>query len=553
LEPRVPKNEVPIGEDGVPKHEPCTDTGNAERLVKLANGDLRFCFDWKKWLHWDGRRWSIEVSGAAMRLSKRVARDFLRIAAGCENEAIRKSYTEWGQKSEKVERRKAMVELAKTEDGIPIAPAQMDQNPLLLNCPNGTLDLAKFELRSHRREDHLTKLCPTKYMPDAQCPEFQKFLSRVLPDPELQQYMQRFFGLSLTGDISEQALQVGVGDGLNGKSTLYCAFLDVLGDGYAIQVSTEMLLATDRDSHPTDLADLFGTRLAIGTETPKGRSLNETRVKLLTGGEPIRARRMREDHWQFIPTHKLVIVTNYMPKVSLDSYAMVRRLHVVPFEVRIPASEIDKRLPQKLRAEREGILAWGVHGLRALRDRGLDPPAGVLLSLSAKTESERRPVAEFIAAHVVRKPGMRTPASKLLVAFTQWCERGGKPIASQTELGIALGHEGFGKQRSGGVYVYLDLALEGLGSPVQGLMGMVGDGCPIDSPCTPHGEINGTTVPKSPQPSPRPDPCRMCGGTTRWRRTADAELFCMRCAPPAHGVPVHEVIDTATGEVVASA
>jgi putative DNA primase/helicase len=309
-----------------------------------------------------------------------------------------------------------------------------------------------------------------------------------------------------------------------------------------------MLLSKDRDNHPTELADLFGVRLAVGTETPKGRSLNEARVKMLTGGELIRARRMREDFSEFPPTHKLVIVTNHMPKVDLDSFAMARRLHVVPFDVRIRPDEIDKRLPQKLRAEREGILALCVEGCRDWRERGLEPPASVITQTTGAA-SPPRPVDDFIAAHVVRKPGLRTSASAVLVAFTNWCERSGKPTASQTELGIALGHEGFGKQKTAGVYAYLDMALEGLGSPIQGRLGMVGDGSPVDSLGAPRGEINGKTIPKCPQPSPDAEPCRACGGTTKWRRSADAEFFCTRCAPPMQGTPVFEAIDTTTGEV----
>ncbi len=548
LEPRTPKGESRDPQETADKHEPLTDTGNAERFAKRANGDLLYSFVWNKWLYWTSRRWTIDTSGAAMRLSKAVARSFYRLAAECNDAEIAKSYSDFARKTEKVERRKAMVELAKSEHGMSVSPAQLDQHPMLFNCTNGTLDLRSLALRPHRREDLLTKLCTTSYKPEAKCPRFLEFLERILPDPEIREYVKRFCGYSLTGDVSEQVLQIGVGGGLNGKSTLYCAIQNVIGASYAIQIASELLLAKDRDSHPTELADLFGVRLAIGTETPRGRVLNEALVKVLTGGELIRARRMREDFTQFQPSHKLVLVTNDMPRVETGSFAIARRLHVVPFDVRIQPHEIDKRLPQKLKAESEGILTWCVEGCREWLERGLDPPEGVLIR-QTKLQIERRPIEEFVASIVVRKRGSRTRAADVYAAFVRWCEQECKPIASQTDLGIALGNEGFGKQKSAGAMIYLDMALQGPGEPIQGQLGIGRDSSPVDPSLPPHEGVKEGTVPSSPQPSPRADSCHACSGSIMWRRVPEGELFCMRCAQPATGIPVHEILDIATGVI----
>jgi putative DNA primase/helicase len=514
---------------------PLTDTGNAERLVERFGADVRFCHAWKKWLVWDGKRWRVDESGAVMGISKRVARSIHSEAEACDEPHLREETSKWAIKSEKVDRRKAMVELAKSEGRVPILHEQLDKHPMLLNCPNGTIDLATGEFRAHRREDYMTKLCSTPFLPDAECPKFREFLNRVLPDSEVQEYLQRFFGYSLTGDISEQQLLLAVGDGANGKSTLFNLVQGVLGNGYAIQISGELLLAHDYAAHPTELADLFGVRLAIGTETPKDRVLNESLVKQLTGGEPIRARRMREDSWQFDPTHKLVLVTNHMPKVSADAFAIQRRLHVVEFEVRIQPRELDKHLPQKLRGEREGILAWAACGCLAWRERGLDPPSSVVFQPKSNVASVRQPAEEFVALYVVRKPGARTGATAVFGAFLEWCALTGAAHCSQKEFGTFLGREGFGKRKSGGRDVYLDMVLTWPGSPAQGPSGTNGDLRPVDSLGAPHEASNREKVPDDPRWSPEIglEQCRACGGTRRWRRAGSStEWFCMRCVSP---------------------
>src|SRR4029077_2387913 len=50
-------------------------------------------------------------------------------------------------KSEAASRINAMLDLARSESGIPILPEQFDRNPWLLNCPNGTLELQTAERR----------------------------------------------------------------------------------------------------------------------------------------------------------------------------------------------------------------------------------------------------------------------------------------------------------------------------------------------------------------------------------------------------------------------
>src|SRR5262249_25494039 len=136
-------------------------------------------------------------------------------------------------KSEQNARIKAMIDLACSEPGIPILPAEMDSDPWALNCLNGTLDLRTGELRAHRREDLLTKLCPVEYHADAACPTWEASLHAIFAGKQaFIDYTRRLFGYFLTGDVSEQILAIAWGAGSNGKSTLLNILIAMLGEDY---------------------------------------------------------------------------------------------------------------------------------------------------------------------------------------------------------------------------------------------------------------------------------------------------------------------------------
>jgi putative DNA primase/helicase len=182
----------------------------------------------------------------------------------------------WALKSESAPRINAMLDLARSEPGIPVLPEHLDRDPWLFNCLNGTLDLRTGELRGHRREDLITKLCPTPYRPDARCPVWERFLGSVFPDAEdeldreLITFVQRMFGRCLTGDVSEQILPIFWGNGANGKSTLVNAVLGAVGSEYAMKANADLLMASQGDRHPTELAQLFRKRTS-GSSTRRTR------------------------------------------------------------------------------------------------------------------------------------------------------------------------------------------------------------------------------------------------------------------------------------------
>src|SRR5262249_16756302 len=148
-------------------------------------------------------------------------------AMGADDDYQRKVLGSWAVKSESASRIEAMVRLARSEKGIPVTPPELDADPWLLNCPNGTLDLRPGKAHEHRPADLITKLCPTKLVPKLPAPRWEAFLREIFDGKQdLIAYLQRLLGYCLTGDVREQILPIFWGSGANGKSTLLNAVLE---------------------------------------------------------------------------------------------------------------------------------------------------------------------------------------------------------------------------------------------------------------------------------------------------------------------------------------
>ena len=413
-----------------------TDKGNARCVVERHGGDLRYCHPFKTFFVWDGRRWAEDLTGEAERRVKET-QDYCYATATAELRTLEGG--RGGDEDDRKEDRKALLKATlanvlrwedyrrtvaslahvRSEPGVPVLPAQLDADPMLLNVLNGTIDLRTGELRPHRREDLVTKLAPVAYDEDASCPQWMRFLRRVMADKDgLVSYLQRVVGYCLTGDVSEQTLWFLHGCGSNGKSTFLGVLLDILGD-YGTQATSELLMAKSHEAHPAERADLFGRRCVATIETEEGKRMAEALMKQLTGCDRIKARKMHKDFFEFKPTHKILLAANHKPTVRGTDYAVWRRIKLVPFTVTIPEGEKDKGLPEKLKAERSGVLRWAVAGCVAWRSDGLAEPDEVRRA-TAEYQAEQDTLGEFLAARCFVHPDARVKAAALLEVYAVW-------------------------------------------------------------------------------------------------------------------------------------
>ena len=434
-----------------------TDTGNAERFAALHGDQARYCHPWGKWFAWDGRHWRLDDTGQIELLAKATARSILQEAAHQPDDERRKVLVDFARASESAARRAAMVRLAQSESGIPVLPEELDLDPWVLNCPNGTLDLRTGTLRKHSRLDKITKLCPVEYVAGAECPTWARFLDTIFrSNTELIGFVRRLLGYCLTGDVSEHVLPIFHGKGANGKSTLINAMFDVLGPDYAMKAAPDLLLMK-KSAHPTERADLFGKRFVACNETDRDHQLAEALVKDLTGGDRIRARRMKEDFWEFAPTHKILVATNHRPAIRGTDNAIWRRIRLVPFNATIPAQKQDKAMPEKLRAELPGILAWCVRGCLAWQQQGLGEPQAVS-SATADYRADEDILGNFIEEACVVEQGVRARSSDLYEAYKEYTRQLGEEAVSRRRFGEELTEREYARHTSNGVW-YLGIGL----------------------------------------------------------------------------------------------
>lgn len=443
---------------------PCTDLGNAERMARRHGTDIRWCEAWECWLVWTGTHWDRDETGAVSRCAFDTVRGVAEEVRAETNSDRRKALWKHAFASESAGRIAAMVQLTRAQPGIAVRVEAMDTDPWLLACANGTVDLRTGELRPSRRGDLCTKFTPVAYRPEATCPGFEAFLERVQPDAEVRAYVQRLVGYGATGIVRDHVLPINYGTGGNGKGAFTNLIIHVLGT-YASQVPNDLVMAKEREAHPTDKATLRGLRFAACSETAKNRALDEAQVKLLTGGDPISARFMGKDFFSFFPTHTLWLSTNNRPRIRETTNGIWRRVALIPWTVQIPDAEVDTDLGDKLKtAEAEGILAYVVRGAMAWFRDGLRPPLAVQVA-TEEYRAESDWLTEYLLARCTKEPehaGGSAPmvlAGALYKAYQSWCDKAGKDPVSQTAFGRTMVDVGWQKKNRAGYPWYLGLRL----------------------------------------------------------------------------------------------
>jgi putative DNA primase/helicase len=425
-----------------------TDLGNAERLASRHGKDLRYVTAWKSWLVWDGRRWQrddlLEVERRAKDTVRSILTEEYPVAPNEDKAFIGKH----ALASEASGRVRAMIECAKAEGAIPVRYQAFDAHPFLYTCRTGTLDLSTGRLRSHRRDDLITKLADVDWDGEATCPLWLQFLSRVFgDDAALIAYIQRAVGYSLTGDTREQCLHLLYGSGSNGKSTFLEVLQALMGD-YGLQADFATFVEKKGDGPRNDVARLAGARMVRSSEIGEGKRLNESLVKSLTGQDTIAARYLYSEAFEFRPTFKLWLAANHKPVIRGTDHAIWRRVRLIPFTVTISEAEKDETLKDRLLTELPGIFRWAVDGCLQWLESGLQPP-DVVMAATQAYKSESDILGAFLDECCELGQGLEVSAGELYAAYKRWAKDNGEFELSQTAFGRRIEERGFDVRKNG--------------------------------------------------------------------------------------------------------
>ncbi len=242
---------------------------------------------------------------------------------------------------------------------------RVPEGEVWLNLRNGTLVLnsdGQVTLRNHDKADLFRYTLPYCYDPEAECPLWQTFLERVLPDGDAQLLLAEFIGYCLMPRHPLEKMLLLYGEGLNGKSVTLEVIEALLGS-----MNVSYLSLADLTNDDVKRAAIEGKMLNISHES--GKDVNPNVLKQMTSGERVLIRQLYHDPREISDYGKLAAAFNILPRAE-NSFGFFRRLIILPYEVTIPKEEIDRQLAAKLKGELPGILKWVLAALPALMKRG---------------------------------------------------------------------------------------------------------------------------------------------------------------------------------------
>ncbi len=401
-----------------------TDTGNAQRLRDKYKGNIHYSFVRKKWNYWTGKLWAIDNTGEIKKLADDIINDIKREAFEEKDDIKQEEMLKWANRSASSKGKEAMVKETQHLQGIPILPEETDCYTDYINCQNGIVNLRNGELLPFDGNFAMTKICYAEYDNSGKKPElWLKFLDDVTKgDKELQNYLQKCVGYSLTGSIREQCAFFLYGIGNNGKSTFLDTIADLMGTYAAnVQPETIMMKKSGDGGANSDIARLKSVRFVTSEEPTEGVRLNEGLVKQLTGGGKVTCRFLYGDDFEYQPEFKIWIGTNHKPVIRGTDNGIWRRIRLIPFEVNIPPEKVDKNLKYKLRKEMPQIMAWAIEGCLKWQKEGLEPPKSVKQA-TAEYKVEMDVLASFNESCIIidYENGSGISANELFSIYSAW-------------------------------------------------------------------------------------------------------------------------------------
>jgi putative DNA primase/helicase len=419
-----------------------TEDDVAEYFVKQFGDVLRFDCHRGAWFVWNDIRWVLDEKGIVFHHARLLCREL-----------------RGDKKTMSSKKCAAAVEgMARSDPRLAVTSDLWNRDTFLVGTPGGTVNLKTGDLCQPKSTDFINRLTTVQPAPKGSpCPTFDQFLTEATGnDKNLIRFLQQWAGYCLTGDTREEALIFIYGPGGNGKSVFLSVLTEVLGD-YAKTAAMETFTASKYPRHLTELAMLHGSRIVTASETDKGHEWSETRIKQVTGNDPITANYMRQDHFTYRPQFKLTLIGNEKPKLAGVNEATRRRFNIVEFTYK--PTQPDKELRAKLREEYPAILRWMIDGCLDWYANGLVRPEAVLVATSEYFDAHDT-FGHWIEEQCNCLPGKKTNASELFSAWKKYAVENGEEPGSTVSFAEKMENGGFKKKKINGLKFYLGIELK---------------------------------------------------------------------------------------------
>jgi putative DNA primase/helicase len=185
--------------------------------------------------------------------------------------------------------------------------------------------------------------------------------------------------------------------------------------------------------------------MVLVSENDTGKTLRESTIKQLTGGDRMKARFMRQDEFEYMPQLKLIMFGNHKPALRSVNEAMRNRIHFLPFTITITAK--DKSFRETLAAEEGSLLHWMIEGARQWFEKGLEPPQTVL-DATDKYLLEQDKFGMFIEDCLdVSNPNAFTSTSSIMQCQHAWAKSQNEWEMREPDLVEAMEAKGYQYKR----------------------------------------------------------------------------------------------------------
>jgi len=453
--------------DGLPSvwEFPDNDDGNAAFALQHIKAQIAYAPESKGWLIYFKGRWHRDTTGRLGHYCQILSRQQIaaadafkkKLAATLADQIVDEEETSGGttkftpgavKLAARIARRRAedignektisaLLAAASRNGSLVIPAADWDADPWVIGLKNGVLDLRSRSHRQGQPQDYITRSMNTEFIPGATCPEWLKFIARIMPDPELADYLQTILGYALTGQTSDQAFYFFFGDGMNGKSILIQVMAYLMGE-YGGKARSNLIEESRMGADPkNDIAQLPGIRFLFGEETKQGARLREEVVKSLVAGDVMTGEPKYCSPFSFTPVAKLFVMGNHRPRICGTDGGIWRRVRLIPFTQTITPEEAvpPQELLERFKAESPGILNWLLDGLARWSTGMISMPKSVEDAVREYRQSEDD-LGEFLEECTQdAEAGYKTRKLEIYQGYCRWAQENGvRMVLTQKQL-----------------------------------------------------------------------------------------------------------------------
>lgn len=441
-----------------PMHEPApydfplTEEGDAEHFAQMFHDRVRHDHRRSRWLISDDDTglWLPDKTDEMIQLAVASQRARQERALLIEDQVKRKPALDWATRGENRNRLNNLLALASSIPPLADSGEHWDEDPSLLGVGNGVVDLRTATVRRALPEERITMRSRIEFDPTATSELWQETLHAIFATPaadpsmdpptspadllaerpadtqcaEMVGFMQRALGYSITGDCREECCFFAWGSGANGKGTILNTCGLVLGD-YTDDMPYTTLEKQMYGGISSDVAKLDKKRFITSSEVNEFH-VNESRLKALTGRDPITARFLYENEFTFQPVCKIWVATNNKPKIKGQDDGIWRRIYLIAFLNDFSGDRKDLTLKDRLKQPEnmKAILNWLVQGAKIWYERGLEPPQFVK-AMTEEYRHESDPLTPFFEQACVLTEKAKADGTDLWSAYVEFCNQNG--------------------------------------------------------------------------------------------------------------------------------